>query len=444
MRILHYSLGFPPYRTGGMTKYCIDLMMTQKEQGNSVGLLWPGEINFLKKNKVRKTKSNFGIDSFEIINPLPVSMDEGVLDTKYYMANGDIKTCEQFLKNYEADVFHIHTLMGLHSEWIAAAKRLGIKTIFTTHNYYGICPKVTLYRDGTTCDCDHDCLDCVNCNRMGLTQLKIHLMQSPVYRRLKDCGPAKILRKKHRDKFFAQSVSLNLDSVKELKIPWKRRTEYQELRRFYLKMLSEIDIIHFNSSVTRNIYTRYFVPENSCVIPISHRGIRDNRTIKLFDSEILRISFLSPFKPFKGSIIIKDALDEIWAQGKHNFSLRIIGHVESPSPYMMIQESYGYDELEKIFDETDLLIALSVCYETFGFTVLEALSYGVPVLVSDHVGAKDLLKEEFGIVIAPDKEALKSVILQLLEDKTKCKLMNLNIVNKFTAPSVMDLERLYI
>jgi hypothetical protein len=25
MKILHYSLGFPPYRTGGLTKYAVDL-----------------------------------------------------------------------------------------------------------------------------------------------------------------------------------------------------------------------------------------------------------------------------------------------------------------------------------------------------------------------------------------------------------------------------------
>ena len=38
MRILHYALGFPPWRTGGLTKYCVDLMLTQKEQGYEVAL----------------------------------------------------------------------------------------------------------------------------------------------------------------------------------------------------------------------------------------------------------------------------------------------------------------------------------------------------------------------------------------------------------------------
>ena len=49
MRILHYSLGFPPYRTGGLTKFCLDLMIEQKNEGDEVALLWPGQMGFIDK-----------------------------------------------------------------------------------------------------------------------------------------------------------------------------------------------------------------------------------------------------------------------------------------------------------------------------------------------------------------------------------------------------------
>lgn len=42
--------------------------------------------------------------------------------------------------------------MGLNKEWIDACKSLKIKTVFTTHDYFGICPKVTLYKNGDVCD----------------------------------------------------------------------------------------------------------------------------------------------------------------------------------------------------------------------------------------------------------------------------------------------------
>ena len=51
MRILHYSLGFPPYRTGGLTKFTMDLMRQQVKDGHIVTLLWPGEMHFIGKNR---------------------------------------------------------------------------------------------------------------------------------------------------------------------------------------------------------------------------------------------------------------------------------------------------------------------------------------------------------------------------------------------------------
>ena len=41
----------------------------------------------------------------------------------------------------------------------------------------------------------------------------------------------------------------------------------------------------------------------------------------------------------------------------------------------------------------DVLVVPSVWHETFGFIVLEALLQGTPCLVSDTVGAKDLVPQ---------------------------------------------------
>ena len=53
MKILHYSLGFPPDRRGGLTKYCIDLMVTQRKLEHDVAMLWPGDMGILVKKKRR-------------------------------------------------------------------------------------------------------------------------------------------------------------------------------------------------------------------------------------------------------------------------------------------------------------------------------------------------------------------------------------------------------
>ncbi len=66
---------------------------------------------------------------------------------------------------------------------------------------------------------------------------------------------------------------------------------------------------------------------------------------------------------------------------------------------MKPHDRYTYPELGSVFDRMDLLIVPSIWYETFGYVVLEALSHGVPVLMSGRVGARDILAHGAGIVI---------------------------------------------
>ena len=170
LNILHYSLGFPPYRTGGLTKFCTDLMKEQVKEGDQVSLLWPGEIRLSGGHtKIRKRRSLDGIASFEVMNPAPVSYDEGIVAISAFTIQGDLKVYEQFLQSVRPEVIHIHTLMGLHRNLLAAAKKMGIRTVFTAHDFFPICPKVTLFRDGMICPDADTCASCPGCNMTALS-----------------------------------------------------------------------------------------------------------------------------------------------------------------------------------------------------------------------------------------------------------------------------------
>lgn len=82
-------------------------------------------------------------------------------------------------------------------------------------------------------------------------------------------------------------------------------------------------------------------------------------------------------------------------------------------------------ELDTIFDETDILVVPSLWHETFGFTVLEALSYGVPVVMSGNVGAKDILVDGAGIVI---DDITADKLCSALSNITSSKLKEMNMV----------------
>ena len=446
MNIIHYFLGFPPYRSGGLTKYVLDLMIEQKKRGNKVIALWPGRIKLFEKAVGLVEGSIFeGIRSIEVINPLPISLDEGIKETRKFTKKVDKNIFVNLLKREKPDVIHVHTLMGLHKEFILVARELGVHTVFTTHDYFGLCPKVTFFKDGCVCDDDHDCMDCVECNKSALSMRKIFLLQSRFYRDLKDSFIIKILRKRHRDNFFEEK---KIDKDKEEKVK-KSPEEYQKLREFYVDILNNIDLIHFNSTVSKRIYEKFFTPKLSVVLSLSHRNIKDFRNESLWRwTGVLRITYLSPAKSYKGFNVIKKAMDRLWNDGEHNIELKVFSPVKYIAPYMSVNENgFVQKELMTIFNETDILVAPSVWYETFGFTVLEALSYGVPVIVSDHVGAKDIVQDGGFIVKAGSSDELYKVLRKIgfkqkISDLRRNVLENVRI--KLWSTHVEEISTLYL
>lgn len=434
MRILHYALGFPPYRSGGLTKFCVDLMVQQAKEGNKVAMLWPGQMGFINKKTTIKKHENVklrsqSIQSFEIINPLPVPFDEGIADIASFTEDAGENTYEKLLDVIQPDVIHVHTLMGLHKNLLYIAKSKNIRMVFTAHDFFPICPKVTMFRGGAVCGNVQNCEECGVCNATALSLNKIKILQSPLYRVLKDSSVVKRLRKQHRDGYLSESTVV--DSAK----PVGTAKDYKNLRNYYYSLLKLMDIIHYNSSVTKNIYEAAFELSSNCIVSITHSDIKDNRRVRDYQDGRLRIRYLGPNGKAKGFFLLKTALDELWSK-QQSFCLDVHFTPTEMSPYIKTHNRYSYADLEKIFDETDILVVPSIWYETFGFTVLEALSYGVPVVLSGTVGAKDILAEDAGIVVEDiSSEKLCEIFCNITQ--TGLKKMNKAIVEK---QSIMQIE----
>ena len=156
MYILHYTLGFPPYRSGGLVKYANDLMQAQYELGHKVVALYPGGTSLLLKKCHIKENGKYGnIQIYEIINPLPVPLMYGLKDVNSIVNENNIDTnsLTNLLDEIRPDVVHLHTLMGLPLLFIEIIKQHGIKTVFTSHDYYGLCIKVNFIDEtGSVCE----------------------------------------------------------------------------------------------------------------------------------------------------------------------------------------------------------------------------------------------------------------------------------------------------
>lgn len=155
MRILHYTLGFQPYRSGGLVRYATDLMRTQASMGHKVFTLYPGSVSLItRKCHIRLDEYIDKICIFEIVNPKPVPLMYGIKNVDDFVddSNVDIKSLESMLDEIRPDVFHIHTLMGLPLEYLKIIKKQGIRTIYTSHDYFGLCARVN-FIDNQGCLC---------------------------------------------------------------------------------------------------------------------------------------------------------------------------------------------------------------------------------------------------------------------------------------------------
>ena len=435
MRILHYTLGLPPYRSGGLTKYTNDLMKEQVKNRDDVYLLFPGH---LKRNNsktiIKRYKVVNGINVYELINPLPVPLLNGIQNPEAFMKATDYALYREFLNLNKIEIINLHTLMGLHKEFLIAAKELNIPIVYTTHDYFGLCPRVN-FLDSNSIICEErNSNKCSNCNLKADSLKKIRILQSKEYRVMKNLGIISKIKMLNSYVKFDKG----LDDIGENIVLTKynaQSSNYELLLKYYEEMFTLVDRFIFNSTITKKIYSKYInAATKGDIVSITHQDIRDNRQKKYLNSYKLRLTYLGPDKPYKGFNLLITAMKRLKELGYSNISLNVYGNtscIGQIEENIKINGKYVYSDLEKIFKETDLLIVPSRCYETFGFITLEAISYGVPVLLTDKVGSKDILKGNFnkGIIIQDSSEDIVKTLVTLYEDKSLIENINHNILN---------------
>lgn len=169
---------------------------------------------------------------------------------------------------------------------------------------------------------------------------------------------------------------------------------------------------------------RAILPNSNLVILPNYVPFPDTgKTEKVKRGQTFRFLFYSRLHDKKGLELTFKCLSEL---NNTNWTFTIAGdgepgfidHLKTVANTYEITEKIswaGFVEKEKkaaLFSNADLFILLSK-NENFGNAVIESLSYGVPVLISDQVGAGEWVKRNnWGWVLPLDQ---KSIILKLNE-----------------------------
>lgn len=193
--------------------------------------------------------------------------------------------------------------------------------------------------------------------------------------------------------------------------------DYQKLLDYYKKCFSLVDCFHYNSETSKEVFMQYLPTSKGQVVSITHGGIEDHRIRKVYGHDVLHIGFIGNSTPYKGLPLLISVLQDIGMIESWDLSVWGGGVGTHPSLPVYFKGKFDSSTIADVYSAMDVLIVPSIWKETFSLVTLEALSYGVPVIVSDNVGAQDIVKLYNPKFVYHSEDELKSLICEILSDK---------------------------
>ncbi|PIE34632.1 hypothetical protein CSA56_07245 [candidate division KSB3 bacterium] len=188
-----------------------------------------------------------------------------------------------------------------------------------------------------------------------------------------------------------------------------RKAAYHPLiLKKHLRELKETDYIAVTSQFTKDSLLEHGIDEQR--ILLTPLGVNTDYFIPRNMSQgesIFRVVYVGQICVRKGIHYLLEAWDKLQL---HNAELLLVGDLVSEMTETVTQVCKKNDSVRVLphtADPRSLYQAASVCIlptleDGFGLVVLEAMACGVPVIVTEHTGAKDCVRPECdGFVIPP-------------------------------------------
>jgi len=208
----------------------------------------------------------------------------------------------------------------------------------------------------------------------------------------------------------------------------KREIKGQLYEERVLEEFTLADYFFVPSEHAKNTFVAEGFPNDQ--IFVLHYGIDLNYFYKLErEDSIFRILYVGQITLRKGVHYLLQAVREL---NLSQVELLLIGQVD-PSMEPLLSRYPGLFrhipslpkvELPKYYSHSSVLVLPSLA-DSFGLVVLEAMACGLPVIVSENTGSKEVLMEGVEGFVVPirDVEAIKEKISFLYENRGVCREM---------------------
>jgi glycosyltransferase involved in cell wall biosynthesis len=196
------------------------------------------------------------------------------------------------------------------------------------------------------------------------------------------------------------------------------------------------DFIFLGSNYAKETFLKYDYPENKLIV--NNYGVDLENFKKIYkEDEIFRIIIVAGANVGKGVQYLLKAFNELnfenselWVigGGYPNKELDIIfAKMKINFNNIFFKGSFPQRELYKYYSQCSVFCLPSLS-DGFGMVVPQALACGLPVIVSENTGAKDIVVQNYNGYVVPirDIESIKEKILYLYENPETLKLMSVN------------------
>lgn len=325
----------------------------------------------------------------------------GIFDSrKYGFYNNEYKKMlDSIVKEFAIDAVHIHHMKNHYFDILDVINENKLYSIVSLHDFYSVCPLI---------------------NKM--------------YNNERYCGNP---TEEKCNKCLLKTVNIRSNMISEWRKQWSN-------------LFSVCDKIIAPSNACKEEVLMTYKKLN---IDIIEHGVdlekSDSKKIRTENRE-LNVAFLGALGIIKGSDIVFDLLKKKYKGiNFHLFGVfdRILS--KSQNKRIKIHGKYKRENLPKLLknNKIDLICLISICPETYSYTLTEAASCGIPVLVSNLGALKERVENDnLGWVIDLDCDnPSKKLIDKIYEIKNNSDEYNqkVNSIEKYKIKTVDEMVNDY-
>lgn len=411
MKIVLATHHFPPNYTAGTEQYVYRVACGLLRQGHAVEVVC---IESIDSGSVQPRCVSDVYDDV-LVHRLYFNLKQASDPLEWRFRNPELgQWFLGYLERTQPDVVHVNSGYLLGGTVFEAALHLGTPLALTLHDYWFVCPQITLLRtSGKLCTEYVPPARCAWCRlseqrRYKLIDQRIGGHLGDAFVRLSDIQPL--------------SKTMNL----------AQSIDVMARRRIYLKNIFEqVDLIIAPSQFVLDKVSEYGLHARRAVyLPFGLEHVHASNGLPLrMPSKSLRVGYLGQFAPHKGVHILLDAFRKVARH--HSSELVLHGRISDATAYerklqgvansdsaITFAGPYPNANVGEILNALDVIVVPSIWYENRPTVIVEALATRTPVIASRLGGMAELIHhEKNGLLFEAGNSDSLAIQLQRLIDE---------------------------